>query len=55
MTSAFQSNFIFLKGRNRFLFAIAHAAERNYPDEPNTTLAKLRIFDKNVNHIKDNK
>ncbi|MDN3696184.1 type I restriction-modification system endonuclease [Vibrio cortegadensis] len=39
-----KSNFEFLKGVNDFLFAIARAAERNYPDDPNTTLVKLRIF-----------
>ena len=38
------SNFNFLKGVNDFLFTIACAAERNYPDDPNTTLVKLRIF-----------
>ncbi|MDF4799387.1 type I restriction-modification system endonuclease [Vibrio parahaemolyticus] len=39
-----KSNFEFLKGVNDFLFAIARAAEKNYPDDPNTTLVKLRIF-----------
>lgn len=39
-----RSNFEFLKGVNDFLFAIARAAEKNYPDDPNTTLVKLRIF-----------
>ncbi|MBD1558837.1 type I restriction-modification system endonuclease [Vibrio sp. S9_S30] len=39
-----RSNFEFLKGVNDFLYAIARAAEKNYPDDPNTTLAKLRIF-----------
>lgn len=38
------SNFSFLKGTNDFLFAIARAAENNYPDDPNTTLVKLRMF-----------
>lgn len=38
------SNFAFLKGVNDFLFNIARAAERNYPDDPNTTLVKLRQF-----------
>ena len=33
-----------LKGVNDFLFNIARAAERNYPDDPNTTLVKLRQF-----------
>ncbi|GAL03983.1 type I restriction-modification system restriction subunit R [Photobacterium aphoticum] len=39
-----QSNFEFLSGVNDFLFAIARAAEKNFPDDPNTTLVKLRIF-----------
>jgi type I restriction enzyme R subunit len=39
-----QSNFRFLNGTNDFLFAIARAAEKNYPDDPNTTLVKLRMF-----------
>ncbi|MGB6291318.1 MAG: type I restriction-modification system endonuclease [Vibrio anguillarum] len=39
-----QSNFKFLQGVNDFLFVIARAAEKNYPDDPNTTLVKLRIF-----------
>ncbi len=38
------SNFLFLKGVNDFLFAIARAAEKNYPDDPNTTLVKVRMF-----------
>ena len=38
------SNFSFLKGVNDFLFTITRAAEQNYPDDPNTTLVKLRIF-----------
>ena len=51
MTAA-QSNFAFLKGHNDFLFTIAHAAEKNYPDDPNTTLVKLRIFGEYVaNHL----
>lgn len=39
-----QSNFKFLKGVNDILFSIAFAAEKNFPDDPNTTLMKLRIF-----------
>lgn len=39
-----KSNFEFLKGVNDFLFVVARAAEKNYPDDPNTTLVKLRIF-----------
>ena len=39
-----KSNFAFLKGTNDFLYQIALAAEKNYPDDPNTTMAKLRIF-----------
>ncbi|MFN1647541.1 type I restriction-modification system endonuclease [Vibrio rotiferianus] len=38
------SNFEFLKGVNDFLFSIARAAENNYPDDPNTTLFKVRVF-----------
>ena len=38
------SNFAFLKGVDDFLFTIARAAEQNYPDDPNTTLVKLRQF-----------
>ena len=38
------SNFSFLKKVNEFLYAIARAAEKNYPDDPNTTLVKLRMF-----------
>jgi type I restriction enzyme, R subunit len=38
------SNFSLLKGVNDFLYTIARAAEKNYPDDPNTTLFKLRIF-----------
>jgi len=39
-----QSNFEFLKGVNDFTYAIACAAENNYPDDPNTTLVKMRMF-----------
>lgn len=50
--AAAQSNFAFLKGHNDFLFSIAQAAEKNYPDDPNTTLVKLRIFGEYVaNHL----
>jgi type I restriction enzyme R subunit len=37
-------NFEFLKGVNDILYRIALAAEKNFPDDPNTTLVKLRIF-----------
>lgn len=39
-----KSNFEFLKGVNDILYRIAFAAEKNYPDDPNTTLVKLRMF-----------
>lgn len=39
-----KSNFEFLKGINDFTYAIACAAENNYPDDPNTTLVKMRMF-----------
>ena len=39
-----QSNFKFLKGTNDMLYSIAFAAEKNFPDDPNTTLVKLRMF-----------
>ena len=39
-----KSNFEFLKGTNDILYAIACAGENNYPDDPNTTLVKMRIF-----------
>lgn len=39
-----QSNFHFLKNIDKQLYQIALAAERNYPGDPNTTMAKLRIF-----------
>ena len=39
-----QSNFHFLKDIDKQLYQIALAAERNYPGDPNTTMAKLRIF-----------
>ena len=39
-----KSNFEFLKGVNDFTYAIACAAENNYPDDPNTTLIKMRMF-----------
>ncbi|CNH31796.1 DEAD/DEAH box helicase [Yersinia massiliensis] len=39
-----KSNFDFLKGVNDFIYAIACAAENNYPDDPNTTLIKMRMF-----------
>ncbi|CAM4203131.1 type I restriction-modification system endonuclease [Vibrio neonatus] len=39
-----KSNFEFLRGVNDFLFTVARAAENNYPDDPNTTLVKLRQF-----------
>ncbi|HDT6050237.1 TPA: hypothetical protein ACTY1G_000379, partial [Klebsiella michiganensis] len=39
-----KSNFNFLKGVNDFIYAIACAAENNYPDDPNTTLIKMRMF-----------
>ena len=39
-----QSNFQFLKGVNDILYRLALAAERNYPDDPNTTMVKLRMF-----------
>ena len=38
------SNFKFLKGVNDILYRLALAAERNYPDDPNTTMVKLRMF-----------
>lgn len=38
-----KSNFEFLKGVNDFTYA-ACAAENNYPDDPNTTLIKMRMF-----------
>lgn len=43
-----KSNFEFLKGVNDFLYKIALAAEKNYPDDPNTTMSKLRIFGESV-------
>ncbi|WP_064604443.1 type I restriction-modification system endonuclease [Photobacterium sp. J15] len=39
-----KTNFEFLKGVNDILYRIAYAAEKNYPDDPNTTLVKLRMF-----------
>jgi type I restriction enzyme R subunit len=39
-----KSNFEFLKGVNDILYRIAMAAEKNFPDDPNTTLVKLRMF-----------
>ena len=39
-----KSNFEFLKGVNDILYRIAFAAEKNFPDDPNTTLVKLRMF-----------
>ncbi|GIA96625.1 type I restriction-modification system endonuclease [Vibrio cholerae] len=39
-----KSNFDFLRGTNDFLYSIARAAENNYPDDPNTTLYKMRVF-----------
>lgn len=39
-----KSNFDFLKGVNDFIYTIACAAENNYPDDPNTTLIKMRMF-----------
>ena len=39
-----KSNFEFLKGVNDFTYAIACAAENTYPDDPNTTLIKMRMF-----------
>ena len=39
-----KSNFEFLKGVNDILYRIALAAEKNFPDDPNTTLVKLRMF-----------
>lgn len=39
-----QSNFEFLKGLNDFLYAVACAAENNFPDDPNTSLVKMRQF-----------
>lgn len=39
-----KSNFEFLKGVNDFTYAIACAAENNYPDDPNTALVKMRMF-----------
>lgn len=46
------SSFAFLEGHNDFLFNIARAAEKSYPDDPNTTLVKLRIFGEYVaNHL----
>ncbi|GAC23278.1 type I restriction enzyme, R subunit [Paraglaciecola mesophila KMM 241] len=39
-----KSNFEFLKGVNDILYRIALAAEKNFPDDPNTTLIKLRMF-----------
>ncbi len=39
-----KSNFEFLKGVNDILYRMALAAEKNFPDDPNTTLVKLRMF-----------
>jgi len=39
-----KSSFEFLKGVNDFTYAIACAAENNYPGDPNTTLVKMRMF-----------
>lgn len=39
-----KSNFEFLKGVNDILYRITFAAEKNFPDDPNTTLVKLRMF-----------
>ena len=39
-----ESNFEFLKGTNDFLYNMACAAESHFPDDPNTTLIKLRMF-----------
>lgn len=39
-----KSSFEFLKGVNDFTYTIACAAENNYPDDPNTTLVKTRMF-----------
>ncbi|MGF1692369.1 type I restriction-modification system endonuclease [Photobacterium kagoshimensis] len=39
-----KSNFEFLKGTNDFLYAMARSAEKNFPDEPNTTMLKLRQY-----------
>ncbi|MEZ9141674.1 MULTISPECIES: type I restriction-modification system endonuclease [unclassified Shewanella] len=39
-----KSNFEFLKGVNDILYRTACAAENNFPDDPNTTLFKLRMF-----------
>jgi type I restriction enzyme R subunit len=39
-----KSNFEFLKGVNDILYRIAMAAEKNFPEDPNTTLVKLRMF-----------
>ena len=39
-----KSNSDFLKGVNDFIYAIACVAENNYPDYPNTTLVKMRMF-----------
>ncbi len=38
-----KSNVDFLKGVNDFIYAIACAAENNYPDDPNTTNAYTRL------------
>jgi len=47
-----KSNFEFLKGVNDILYRIAIAAEKNFPDDPNTTLVKLRIFgESSAKHI----
>lgn len=40
-----KSNFDFLKGVNDFTYALACAAENNSPNNPNTTLVKMRMFD----------
>ena len=39
-----KSNFKFLKGVNDILYRLALAAERNFPQDPNTTMVKLRMF-----------
>ena len=42
----------FSQRSQRLPFSIAQAAEKNYPDDPNTTLVKLRIFGEYVaNHL----
>ena len=53
MTDNNNSNFGFLSGHDPLLFRLCASAERNYHDDPNTTVIKLRQFGEATDAFED--